>query len=196
MLANGCRLSVASAHADEQRLSGKTLFGASFQLPLEQVIALDLFQSRAVYLSDLKPRSYQHSPYNGGELRWPYVLDGNVDQLDLRLAGSTYDKGLGMHSQSRLTYDLAGGYRRFEALVGLDDQTGREGSARIKVLVDGKPQDIGGDKELTWRDGPRAVRVSVAGARELTLVVEFGQRGGTLLDAQNHIDWADARLIK
>ena len=40
--------------------------------------------------------------------------------------------------------------------------------------------------------GARLVRVSVAGARELTLVVKFGGRG----DVQGHVDWADAKLIK
>ena len=61
---------------------------------------------------------------------------------DLRLAGSTYDKGIGLHSESRLTYALNRNYQWFESLVGLDDQTGRRGSVLIEVLVDGKPQAL------------------------------------------------------
>ena len=87
---------------------------------------------------------------------------------------------------------LAWGYQRFEALVGLDDQTGQGGSVRIKVLVDGKPQELGWDKELTSRDQPLPIRVGVAGAKELTLVVEFGERGSV----NDHVNWADARLVK
>jgi hypothetical protein len=123
------------------------------------------------------------------------VADGSVAGRDLRLGGSTYDKGLGMHSESRLTYTLDGGYRRFEAVVGLDEQTGRGGRVRIQVLVDGRPQALGWDKELTLADGPRAVRVDLTGARELTLVVAF-RNGGRGPDAQDHVNWGDARLIR
>jgi hypothetical protein len=190
VLGNGSRLSLASARSADRILSGKTLFGVAVQIPVAELIALDLFQGRAVYLSDLKPRRYEHTPYLG--VRWPYVLDGSVAGHPLRLAGGTYDKGLGLHSACRISYDLGRRYQWFTALVGLDDRTGREGSVRIQVLVDGKPQDLGRDDELTGRDAPRALRVRVAGARELTLVVDFGRHG----DVGDHVDWADARLIK
>ncbi|MBV9124851.1 MAG: NPCBM/NEW2 domain-containing protein [Planctomycetes bacterium] len=191
VVTRGGRLSLAEAHADGSVLTGRTFFGAEVRLSWNEVVALDLRQGRAVYLSDLKPRAYQFTSYLG-EGQWPYVPDGSVDGHDLILGGSTFDKGLGMHSASRLSYDLEGRYQRFEARVGLDDRAGRDGRARIGVLVDGKPQDLGGDPELTRTDGPRLIQVNLAGARELTLVVEFGRRG----DVQGRVDWADARLIK
>src|SRR5262249_35355962 len=167
VLANGGRLSLASAGGDAERVRGKTLFGADVEIPVERVVALDVQQGRAVYLSDLKPRDYEFTPYLGS-VRWPYVRDGSVQGSDLQLGGSTYDKGLGLHSASRLTYDLAGGYRRFEAVVGIDDRAGRRGSVRVRVLVDGKPQDPGGARELTSRGGPVAAprAVSRAGGAE------------------------------
>ena len=82
-------------------------------------------------------------------------------------------------------------FRWFEAAVGLDDRTGQGGSVRVRVLVDGIEKG-GNDTELTAATGPRAVRVDVAGAKELTLVVEFGSGG----DVCDHVDWADARLVK
>jgi hypothetical protein len=60
------------------------------------------------------------------------------------------------------------------------------------VLVDGKPRDLGGANELTWANGPRRLAVDVTGARELTLVVDFGRRGSV----RDNLDWADARLVK
>ena len=109
----------------------------------------------------------------------------------MRLRGNTFDRGIGLHTESRLTYDLAGRYRRFEALVGLDDQTGKGGSARVRVLVDGKSVDLGA-ADLTGRREPLAVRVDLTGAKELTLVAEFGERGGV----RGHVNWANARLVK
>lgn len=191
VLSGGGRLTLTSASCtDGKTLTGTTAFGAEVRVPLTEIAALDVQGGKAVYLSDLKPRRYDFTP--ALDVRWPYVADGSVAGNDLRVAGGSHDKGLGMHSESRLTYDLGGSYRRFEALVGLDERTGRGGSVRVKVLVDGKPRDLGGDRELTLRTGPLAVRVDVSGARELTLVVEFGKR----LDVEDHVNWADARLVK
>jgi hypothetical protein len=191
---NGARLSLVSAVCTDGRtLEGKTLFGSNLKVPLERVAALDVYQGRAVYVSDLKPTRFEFTPYLGeGGPVWPFVADGSVADRDLRLAGSTYDKGLGLHSKSRVSYNLAGAYRRFEARVGLDDETGREGSVRMRVLADGKPLDIGADRELTARTGPLVVAVSVVGVKELTLEVDFGERA----DKQDHVNWCDARLLK
>jgi hypothetical protein len=190
VLRDGGRLSLASAAcADGRTLTGETLFKAAVSFPVEDVVALSVQGGPAVYLSELKARSFEHVPYLG--VAWPYVLDGSAGRRDLRLGGSTFDRGVGMHTESRLTYDLAGGYRRFEALVGLDDKTGKGGSARVRVLVDGRSKDVG-NGPLTPRNGPVTVRVDVTGAKELTLVAEFGERGGV----QGHVNWADARLVK
>lgn len=193
VLRDGSRLTVTSVRGDGQTLQGKTAFGEAVAIPVKELVALDLQQGRAVYLSDLKPLRYKATPFL--DLTWPYVLDGSVAGQELRLGGGTYDKGLGMHSASRLTFALAGGYRRFESWVGLDDQTGRQGQVGIQILVDGKPQALGWDGDLTWRGGPRRLRVELHGAKELTLVVRFRQSGRGP-DAHDHLNWGDARLIR
>jgi hypothetical protein len=191
VLADGSRVSLADAAcADGATLTGTTLFDAPVRVPLARVVALALYQGRAVHLSDLEPRRFEETRYL--DVGWPLVNDGSADRRDLRLGGGTYDKGLGMHSAARVTYDLGGRYRRFEALVGLDDEAGPQGSVRVRVLVDGKEYKAGPDRPLTARDGPVPVRADVAGGRELTLVVDFGDRG----DVQDLVDWADARLVK
>jgi hypothetical protein len=191
VLRDGTRLSLASAAcADGRTLTGETLFKARVSFPLEDVVSLSVEGGAAVYLSELKAKKFEHNPYLGAT--WPYVLDGSADRRDLRLGNDTFDRGIGLHTESRLTYDVGGRYRRFEALIGLDARTGRGGSARVRVLVDGKPVDIAGNRELTGRGDPLAVRVDLTGAKELTLVADFGERGGV----QGHVNWADARLIK
>jgi hypothetical protein len=192
VLVSGARLALASARVDAERgtLAGKTLLGAEIEVPLSAVAALDLRQGRAVYLSDLPPRAYEHTPFLG--VSWPLVKDHTVAGNDLRLAGQVYDKGLGVHSQARVTYDLAGKYDWFETVVGLDERTGRQGRVRLQVLVDGKAQDLGWDQELSAVDRPLTLRIDVRKARELTLAVEFGRRG----DVEAHVNWADVRLIR
>jgi len=193
VLTDGCRLSLAAASLDEGRfLTGTTLFGAAVRVPLEQVVALTILQGPAVYLSDLKPRASSFTDYLGGRQSRPFVQDGTCSLRDLQLAGNTYEKGLGTCSGCRITYDLASGYRRFEALVGLDDRTGRGGAVRIQVLLDGKPQTLGLEGDLTFSNGPLPVRINVSGGKELTLVVEPGRSG----PVEGQVDWAGARLVK
>ncbi len=140
VLADGARLSLTAATLDEAArvIRGRTLFGAEATFPLADLIALDMRQGRAVYLSDLAAVGYEHTPYLG--VSWPLVRDGSVTGGPLRLRTGTHDKGLGMHARSRVSYRLDGKYRTFEALVGLDAVTGKGGRARVAVLLDGKAQ--------------------------------------------------------
>jgi hypothetical protein len=187
----GGRLSLTSASCrDGATLTGTTVFGARLSVPLREVAALDLHGGKAVYLSDLKPSKYEFYPYL--DAAWPFAADGNVAEHDLLLGGSTYDKGIGLHSHARLSYRLGGAYRRFEALVGLDDKDGRRGSVRVRVLADGEPLDLGAGRELTARSDPLPIGVKIDGVRELTLEVEFGANS----DVQDVVNWVDARLVK
>jgi hypothetical protein len=189
VLAGGGRFGVTQVRVEEGKkvLTGKTLFGARVQVPLEKVRGLDVRQGPAVYLADLQPHSYEHTPFLG--VAWPLVKDKSVTGRPLRLGANTHDKGLGMHSQSKVTYTLAGNYRWFETVVGLDEQAGQLGRVRLKVLVDGKEKE---NILRTGRDGPLTLRVEVSQARELSLVVEFAEYG----DVQGQVNWGDARLIR
>ena len=186
-LHHGGRISLTSATADDTTLTGTTVFGAHLRVPLEDIAALDLHQDNFVYLSDLKESKYIFEPFLGAT--WPFSVDGNVADHDLLLAGSTYDKGIGMHSHSRLTYRLSEPYRRFEALAGLDDRDGQGGDVRLRVLADGKTLF---DRAVTSRDGAVPIRLSMEGVRELTLEVDFGRNG----DVRDAVNWVDARLVK
>jgi NPCBM/NEW2 domain len=188
ILDSGCRLTLDSAQVDRDVLTGKTVFGGQVAIPLDRIMGIDWLGGCVVYLSDLKPRAYQFRSFLAGA-HWPYQTDASVMETDLRLGGQLYDKGLGVHTASRLTYALDPDDRAFEALVGLDDAVGKEGGARVEVLVDGRPQKHG---KLAWSSGPRFLRVSVTGAKELTLVTDFADFG----DVQGCVDWANARLIR
>ncbi len=189
-LSNGARLSLAAGQGNGQVWKCKTLFGAALQISVEQVVALQIYQGCALYLSELKPKAYEYIPYFG--VSWPWEMDVCVTGVPIRLAGSTYDKGIGMHSASRLTFELPGGYSWLEALVGIDQNVTGSGSAEIEVLTDGKPTALGRGTTLTIHSVPQAIRIPIDGVRELTLVSKFGSRG----DVQAHVDWANARLIR
>ena len=193
-MADGTRVSVANVTADAATLKGAALFGTAIEVPVRELVSLDVQGGKATNLADLKPKKESVEPYN--DLAWPWQANRTVKHRPLKLSSklgvSTFDGGLGAHPKTTLTYSLDGKYRTFTALVGLDADTGRRGQAKVSILVDGKVQSFPELEKLSSANGPLAVSVSVAKAKELTLVVDFGPNG----DVQADVNWADAKLIE
>jgi len=193
VLTNGSRLTVRSPVIEAGFLTAQTLAKDTIRVALADVAALDVYQGGAVYLSDLKPSKYQYRTYQGEHYDWraDRNLGGQELQLSAKQGPAYFDKGLAVHGQCELTYELEGKFDRFECLVGLDAQLGQRGSAEIHVLVDGKERKIGDGKALTLEAGPWPLSLDVKGARQLTLSVHWGE-GGNVGD---FVNWCDARLI-
>ncbi|QJW99760.1 NPCBM/NEW2 domain-containing protein [Frigoriglobus tundricola] len=193
VLTDGTRLDATELGLKDDALVAKMACGPLVAVPLSKVVALDVMQGPAVALSDLKPKKAEASGFLGDG--WPWAADRTVRGRPLRLFTSagetTADKGLGTHPKTVLTYDLGGKFTRFEALVGLDAATGKRGRASVRILLDGKEVDLPDLKALTA--GPAVgVWADVRGAKELTLVVDFGPTG----DVQADVNWGYARLIR
>jgi hypothetical protein len=196
VLTDGTRLNVTEPALRERTLVAKAVCGPAIEIPLNRLAALDVLQGKAVYLSDLKPKKAETTGFLGEG--WPWAADRTVRGQPLRLLAPareasefTLDKGLGTHPKTVLTYDLAGKYARFEALVGLDAATGKRGRADVRVLLDGKEATLPALKNLAA--GPAVpIRVDVRDVKELTLVVDFGPTG----DVQADVNWGDARLVE
>jgi hypothetical protein len=193
VLDDGTRLDVTGPAVKQNALVAKAVCGPELEVPLSRLVALDVYQGKAVYLSDLKPKKAESVGFLGDG--WPWAADRTVRGTPLRLltrdGESTFDKGLGTHPKTTLTYDLAGKYSRFEAFVGLDAATGKRGRASARILLDGKEIDLPDLKALAAGPGVY-VRLDVTGAKELTLVVDFGPTG----DVQADVNWGMARLVE
>ena len=110
--------------------------------------------------------------------------DGNV----ITLNGVEYSRGLGVHAQSTIKYNLDGKYDRFLSDVGVDDEVGNIGSVVFTVSLDGVQIYTSG--LMNGTTATKAINVSVAGGRELTLTVtQDADNGG------DHASWGGARLI-
>jgi hypothetical protein len=193
VLRDGTRVAASTATVRADALAVRTLFGEAVEVLLTEVVALSVIQGRATYLADLKPAKVEETGFLGTV--WPHAANRTVRGEPLRLLTAlgeeTFDRGLGTHPRTVLTYNLGGKFGRFDALVGLDAVSGPRGRADVRVLVDGKEQPLPELRKLSA--GPAvAVRVDVSGAKELTLVVDFGPAGGVQAD----VNWADARLVE
>jgi hypothetical protein len=193
-LLDGTRLTLTKVTANAAILTGTTGFNAAVELMWADVVALEVLRGKATPLSELTPKAAEVTPYTA--LAWPWRADRNARNGPLRLRGpwgtDTFDRGLGLHSKTRLTYDLAGKYRRFEAEVGLDAASGRLGNATVSLLIDGRdatPPDL---TNLTAASGTVGVTLDTTGVKELTLLVDYGPGG----DTQDDVNFAAARLIE
>ncbi|MCE5276865.1 MAG: NPCBM/NEW2 domain-containing protein [Planctomycetaceae bacterium] len=143
-----------------------------------------------VFLGDLKPVE--------ASTLWGAVTADHspLDNQPLRIAGTEYPRGLGLHAPARVTYELTAGYKSFVARVGvhthaikaLDGTLG--GSIVASVLIDGKIVDRSG--VLRYADPPWNVNVPIpAGAKQITLVTTSAG------DASNPdlADWAVAGFV-
>lgn len=166
---------------------------------LSDVIEVDFLGGRAVYLSDLEPASAREECGPLFRLRMPHRRDASVVGTPLRMRGKAYRKGLGVHAYSRLEYDLGGAYEKFRATVGLDDTARPEsgdpnvGRVVFRAYRDGEKIF---ERELTWKDDPVPIDLSVRGAKRLALEADYGGSGGSLDLALDRANWAEARLVR
>lgn len=188
VLEDGSRLGMSSLElaVDSERIVGKTFFGEQVEAPVAKVAGIDYRLGAAVYLSELEPKKYEHTPFLG--VTQPLARDVNVCGTPLQISKLTYDKGLGMRPAAQATWSLDRRYRWFEANVGIDSSS-RFGAARMRVVVDGKEA---WHKEVAGRQEPIVLRIDVRQASEITLVADFADFGAV----QAYVDWGEARLIK
>lgn len=103
---------------------------------------------------------------------------------------ATYERGIGAHSTATIIYDLSDkNYDIFSAYVGVDRAMhGSVGSVQFEVFVDNELAFDSG--VMNSRDAKKYVEVSIAGAKQLKLVVKDGGNG----DGSDHATWGDTKL--
>ncbi len=148
------------------------------------------------------PSPNPEGPVNVSDLNWTSAVSawGPVekdrsngeaaggDGRTMAIRGSTYTKGLGVHANSDIRYDIAGQYKTFNSDIGIDNETGGNGSVIFQIWLDGKLAFDSG--VVTGTDAVKQAAVDVTGARELRLVVNYAGGG----NAYDHADWAGAKL--
>jgi hypothetical protein len=187
-LTTGERVAGTLKAISEQTVELETALGASVQIPRANVQRIGFRNGKLVHLSDLEPTAVEEVPYFSR--RAPYRRDVNLQGKTLSMKGSTYAKGLAVHARSVLTYALDGQFDSFKALVGFDDEGGSQGRVVCRVLGDGKQlfarTDLRGDSK------PETVDISVAGIKQLTLEVDFGEHE----DTGDRVIWANPKLLR
>jgi alpha-galactosidase len=110
------------------------------------------------------------------------------DGTPLSIGGKRYDKGLGVHAASLVTYRLNGACTAFDSDIGVDDEASAVASVTFRIWADGdKLFDSGVVKGKT---AAQSAHVDLTNKTELSLFVDNGGDDRH----QDHVDWANARL--
>jgi hypothetical protein len=170
--------------------------GLKVARPLSALTRLDLSRGKLVYLSDLKPESFEWVPYFGMGREMPsrsefYAPRGDRSLLSgpLQVDGIRYAKGLALHSRTTLVYRLPGRFRRLVAVAGIDDRVRPRGNVRLVIRGDDR---VLLDTAVAGTDPARPLDLDVADVRRLTILVDFGED----LDVADHLDLCEARLLQ
>jgi len=145
-------------------------------------VPLSLLEART-----LKTRTLLH--------HWPWRRNRSVRGTDLRCGPIAAELGVGTHSYCQVAFDLPAGARTFTTWVGLDRSAGLGGCASCSVYRDavaGRPLWQG--RFMRGSRAPvRVGEVSIAGAKRLVLVTDFGHEGRPAgadpLDIRDFVNW-------
>lgn len=187
-MASGDLFSGALVALDEKMAKLKAAWGGDVSVPREAIIEMTGRNTRMVNVSELIPSSIEQTPYF--DRKMVFVKDRAWNDRPLKVDGKTYSRGLAVHSRCFLTYDLSGEYGTFRATVGFDDEAGNRGRVVCRVVADDK--ELFANPDFRATDKPVVVQVSVKGAKQLRLEVDFGEDE----DIGDRVIWANARLFR
>lgn len=121
---------------------------------------------------------------------WRVMQDMSVEgKRKIRVGGTPYDRGLGVHAPSELVFPLGGQFTTFHVVPGPDDA--HRGMVEMKILVDGKEVFATGKVRSSGYQA-KPLDIPVKGTQTLTLIVTDADDGG----GGDHASWADAFLTK
>lgn len=174
----------------------ETTGGLSVSVPLPRIKRLDFSKGNVLQLSEVDPESVEWAPFFLSKAAVQSLTklyqprrDRSFDGGPLQLGNQSYEKGLAVHSRTQMVFRVPKGFRRFQALVGIDDRVREAGHVKLVVQADGKTLF---DEPVTGKDKPRELDLDIAGCRRLTILVDFGEE----LDIADHLNLCNARITK
>lgn len=118
------------------------------------------------------------------------VSNKSIGSNSLKIGGTNYTNGVGIHSPSEIVLSLDGASSRFQAIVGIDDEVSPD-NANLEFQVYA-------DNVLVWTSGimqstdlirTKTIDLDISGKKYLSLVSTIGNNGTNWFD---HADWVNA----
>lgn len=160
-----------------------TTFGARLAFDPDVLARLDFNMGKLTYLSDLEPAKVTEKSAAGLIVR--YRKDVNLDGEPIIL-DKEYQRGLSLHAHTELDYNLAGKYKQFKALVGIDARDDSGSRPVVTILCDGDKRFTATLAANEWRP----LNIDVRDVTTLRIIVS----SSNLLDLHDQVSFAEARV--
>jgi hypothetical protein len=161
--------------------------GVKVEFSWPAVARVTIRSSRVSFLSDLKPIAEEQQPIVTLPLAARH--DKSVSGKPLTLSTRIYEKGLGVHARSSLTFAADKKWDQLVATIGLDGAANGKGDCVFVVLADGQQLLT---QRIKGTDPPAEIQLPITGRQQVTLLVEPGEG----LDLADHANWCDVHFIK
>jgi hypothetical protein len=158
--------------------------GLKLAFDAEAIAKFDYNMGKLTFLSDMTPVKQVET--NAAGLIHHYHKDLNLDGQPIRLKDQPYSKGISMHAYTELEFDLAGRYKDFRALLGVDDQVGGDSKAIVTIECDGNKV---AEYKVT-RATLQKIALDVRKINRLRIIVS----SNNFLDLHDHVTMADAKV--
>jgi hypothetical protein len=188
MVLQGGQMLPSRVQSIGKHVAFELLGGSRVTPPREVVKVMRVENGRRIDLTRITPNAEEAIPYFGVKL--PHRVNTDFSGGPITLYDEeTYDRGLAVHSKSRLHYKLDPNCERFQSRFGLLAPGGKLGSVTARVIGDGEV--LWEQAGVTAQSGAIDVDVPLDGVERLILEVDFGE-------GQNVGDraaWCQPRLI-
>jgi len=160
-----------------------TTFGSRLAFEPEILSKLDFNMGKLTYLSDLEPTRVIEKSAAGLIVR--YRKDVNLDG-DPILLDKEYPRGLSLHAHTELDFNLAGKYKLFKAVLGIDPRIESGSQPIVTILCDGEKRYSGTVAANVYAP----LNIDVRDVATLRIMVS----SSNLLDLHDHVTLAEARV--
>ncbi|MDD2599192.1 MAG: NPCBM/NEW2 domain-containing protein [Kiritimatiellae bacterium] len=114
----------------------------------------------------------------------------SVEGNPLTIDGQHFKRGVGTHAESWFVLQADGQALGFEAMVGIDDETGGRGNGSVVFRVYADQRVVAETKQARATQRAKSIKADLTGAKLVILHVSDGGDG----ISYDHANWCDARF--
>lgn len=188
-LGDGSLLHLRTIETEGDLIIAEAIGGFDLKIPVTAIRSIQFFDSLRTSLTRVEVADTTTTPFLS--MRREPRTNRNVIGGFISQHGQPASTGIGVTSGTRMTWFLDRKYSQFLTTIGIDDAAQGAGSVIFQILVDGT---IAWESELlTGRSHPvTAPSIDLSEANELSLVVQFADRGNVL----DYANWCNPILIR
>lgn len=161
--------------------------GASASVPSALVAGIEHTNGPVAWLSSRTPAESTYTPFL--DAGFVPQMDRAVTGEPLRFAGQTYVRGIGLHSKSRLIWQLEPGDKSFRTRYAIDPSLGYA-DVDVRILVDEKV--VHEQKHVKAATLSPVIKADLKSAKTLTIEVDYGAG----YDIQDRVMFLEPAIVR